>query len=334
MRLKILILKPSSLGDVTHALPVLRILKQRYPYAEIHWLIADNLAPLLAGDPDLEKLHIFHRRNWFSPTGAYRLLCLIWDLRREGFDWVIDLQGLARSAWLGCLVQGRWAIGVDSGREGARAFNDLSVCRRSPKTHAVDWCLDVIRAMGIDSSGDYIWLPKRLPRSTSLLDPRYMWIVLCPGARWPSKCWPLDYFVSLAAKFRFMGGRIRIAILGTIEDLESGEAIFNAAPNVSLNLVGKTTLPEMLECLSFARVVVANDSGPLHLAVALNRPLVALYGPTHPERTGPYGRSSSVIQAPVPCSPCQLPNCNSLVQGECMRGISPDVVANAILAKL
>jgi len=334
MRLKILILKPSSLGDVVHALPLLRILKQHYPWAKVHWWIEDGFAPLLADDPDLEKVHIFHRRNWNSLARFCGQFRLIMELREENFDWVIDLQGLARSAWFGWLVGGGRMIGLDSGREGARAFYDILVNRHSTDTHAVDWCLDAARLMGLDTSRSFEWLPEKAAMCGMPLDPCYKWIVFCPGARWPSKCWPLDYFVKLASKLEDLKGRVRIAILGTEEDIELGEAIGRAAPEICLDLTGKTTLVEMVDCLRCARVVVANDSGPLHLAVALNRPLVGLYGPTHSAQTGPYGRSSDAIQANVSCSPCRLPYCRSQINRECMKVISPDIVKDAILSNL
>ncbi len=225
-------------------------------------------------------------------------------------------------------------VGLDSGREGARAFYDISVSRRTSETHAVDWCLDVVRAMGLAVNSDYEWLPKGVASGDSLLDPLEQWVVLCPGARWPSKCWPVDYFVSLVAKLRVMKGQIRIAVLGAAGDVELGKLVSNAEPEICLDLVGKTTLAEMTECLRCARVVVANDSGPLHLAVALNRPTVALYGPTHSGRTGPYGRPNSVMQTAMSCSPCQMPYCDGQIERECMKAISPHVVADAIMAKL
>jgi len=334
MRLKVLILKPSSLGDIVHALPVLRIIKLHFPNAEVHWWIENSLAPILEDDPDLERIHIFHRHKWRLPADFYAQVSAIWELRKEKFDWVIDLQGLARSAWFGWMIGGRLMIGLDSGREGARAFYDILIRRSSPEAHAVDWCLDAVRVMDLDTSRDYVWLPEKLTACESLLDSSCKWIVFCPGARWPSKCWPKDYFVRLAGKLRFMEGKLKIAILGTAEDSDLGKVISAAAPDICLDLVGKTTLVEMVECLRRARVVVANDSGPLHLAVALNRPLVGLYGPTHSGRTGPYCRSSDIIQAEIPCAPCCLPHCENKIEMECMKAISPDLVISAILAKL
>jgi lipopolysaccharide heptosyltransferase I len=329
-RLKVLILKPSSLGDVIHALPALRVLKRQYPHAEVHWWVEEGFAALLEGDPDLSKIYIFHRRNWRTFAGALGELSLAWELRNEEYDWVIDLQGLARSAWFGWLVRGKMTIGLDSGREGARAFYDVSVCRNAPETHAVDWCLDVVRVMGVANDMDYEWMPKSTCSHSPLLDSQSKWIAFCPGARWPNKCWPPDHFSRLATNLCLRDNHLRIAILGTSEDAGLGRIISGAAPNACLDLTGKTSLAEMIECMRSTRVVVANDSGPLHVAVALNRPLVALYGPTHAGHTGPYRKPDTVMRATLACAPCQVSNCGNQIERECLRAIPPDVVADAV----
>lgn len=332
--LKVLILKPSSLGDVIHALPVLRVLKGHYPQAEVHWWVEDSLAPLLENDQDLTTLQIFNRRNWCSPIGVFRELRSALKLRRERYDWVIDLQGLARSAWFGWLVRGKVTVGVDSGREGARAFYDVAVSRATPETHAVDWYLDVARAMGVDVSGDYEWLAKQPCTDSRLPDPKAKLVVFCPGARWPNKRWPMEHFARLAAELQLRENHLRIAILGSSEDAGLSRAISNAAPNTCLDLAGKTALLDMVEWLRHARVVVANDSGPLHIAVALDRPLVALYGPTHVNRTGPYCRSDDAMRVSLHCAPCQVSYCKNPIDRECLRAISPGVVADAVQAYL
>ena len=137
--MKILILKPSSLGDVIQALPVLRLLKLHLPDSEIHWWLQSELTPLLHGDPDLAGIIPFERRNWGAIgywTAAWRGLR---SMRRHRFDWVIDLQSLARSGMVAWLANGDLTVGLDDHREGARGFYDLVVSRGSWDTHAVDW---------------------------------------------------------------------------------------------------------------------------------------------------------------------------------------------------
>ena len=333
-RLKVLILKPSSLGDIIHGLPVLRVLKSSFPHAEIHWWVEEGFAQIFEGDPDLGKIQIFRRRNWQNLAGVLAELGSAWKLRDEKYDWVIDLQGLARSAWFGWFVGGKLIIGIDSGREGARALYDVIVHRNPEEKHAVDWFLDVARALGAVCSMDYEWLPKRSGSRDSLLDSQSKWVVFCPGARWPNKRWPAEHFASLAANLQLRDNQLRIAIVGNSGDAKLSRTIKEAAPGICMDLSGKTTFTELFECLRNARVVVANDSGPLHVAAALNRPLVALYGPTHSGRTGPYAYPDSIMSAAVSCAPCQVPCCVNEIERECMEAISPDAVADAVMANL
>ena len=149
LHLKILILKPSSLGDVIQALPVLRLLKLHFRGAEIFWWIDSALAPLLEGDPDLAGIVRFERRRWAAPRHWPEMLRSIRWMREQHFDLVIDLQCLARSGAFAWLANGKFLIGLDEVREGARGFYDLAVRRASFHTHAVDWYLSVLPQLGV-----------------------------------------------------------------------------------------------------------------------------------------------------------------------------------------
>jgi heptosyltransferase-1 len=144
-----LILKPSSLGDVIQALPVLRLLKLHFRDAEIFWWIDSALAPLLEGDPDLAGIVRFERRRWAAPRHWPEMLRSIRWMREQHFDLVIDLQCLARSGAFAWLASGKFLIGLDEVREGARGFYDIAVRRASFHTHAVDWYLSVLPPLGV-----------------------------------------------------------------------------------------------------------------------------------------------------------------------------------------
>src|SRR6266700_1500354 len=147
--MKVLILKPSSLGDVVQALPVLRLIKKHLPQSEIYWWIEIKLAPLLAGDPDLAGLVLFDRRRWARPQNWGEVWRSIRWMRQQRFDWVIDLQCLIRSGSFAWLANGALTVGLDEPREGARGFYDLSARRPSFHTHAVDWYLRVLPLLGL-----------------------------------------------------------------------------------------------------------------------------------------------------------------------------------------
>jgi lipopolysaccharide heptosyltransferase II len=339
--LKILILKPSSLGDVIQALPVLRLLKLHFRDAEIFWWLDSSLAPLLEGDPDLAGIVRFERKRWGKPQHWPEMLRSVQWLREQQFDLVIDLQCLLRSGAFAWLANGKFLVGLDEVREGARGFYDLAVPRKSFHTHAVDWYLSVLPPLGVPVHKNFNWLPERPEISAAV---KQKWpeanlklktqnsklisklILLQPGARWKNKRWPAKNFAELvrALAERFLAARF--AILGNKGDQPLGEIILQAAPEKVLNLCGATSLPEMIELLRLGDLMVTNDTGPMHVAAALGKPLIALFGPTEPRRTGPYGQLENILRIELPCSPCMKSDCSWKNPNECLNAISPQAV--------
>jgi lipopolysaccharide heptosyltransferase II len=335
--LKILILKPSSLGDVIQALPVLRLLKLHWPDAEIFWWIDSTLAPLLEADPDLAGVVRFERKRWGKPRHWPEMLRSIRRLRAAGFDLVIDLQCLARSAAFAWLASGKKLVGLDEVREGARGFYDLALPRKSFHTHAVDWYLSVLPPLGVPVHNQFTWLPPQ-PDVAAIIQYKWpgarRWIALQPGARWQNKRWPVEYFAELVRLLTRAQPDLHFAILGGQDDHLLGEIISEAAPEHCLNLCGQTSLPEMVEWIRRCEFMVTNDSGPMHAAAALGRPLLALFGPTEPRRTGPYGQLQNVLRLDLPCSPCLKSDCHFGKPEECLRALSPaQVLARLPFAK-
>ncbi len=339
--MKILILKPSSLGDVIHALPVLRLLKLHFPNAEIFWWIDSALAPLIEGDPDLAGVVRFERKRWGKPRHWPEMFQSIRWLRAQNFDLVIDLQCLARSAIFAWLTRGKLTVGLDEVREGARAFYDVAVPRASYYTHAVDWYLTVLPALGVPVHKNFDWLPERKEISTEV---KRKWpaessklktqnsklILLQPGARWKNKRWPAEHFSELVLALGEEFPEARFAVLGSKDDQPLGEIIARSAPEQVLNLCGATSLPEMIEWVRLCDLLITNDTGPMHVAAAMGKPLIALFGPTEPRRTGPYGQLQNVLQLNLPCSPCMKSTCHFEKPEECLRGLSPVTVLGRV----
>jgi len=329
-RLKILILKPSSLGDVIQALPVLRLLKRHLPDSRISWWIDSALAPLLEGDPDLAGVVRFERRRWGKPVYWPEMLRSIYRLRQQQFDWVIDLQCLARSGAFAWLANGKLLVGLDEPREGARGYYDLIVPRASFHTHAVDWYLATLPPLGVPVDFNFEWLPERkeiaaaLEKKWNLHGAR--WIALQPGARWENKRWPAGHFSEFIKQLAGQFSDVRFAILGGTDDRPLGEMLLRAAPDRCLDLTGQTSLPEMVEWLRRCELMVTNDTGPMHVAAALRKPVVALFGPTEARRTGPYGQLERVLRHALPCAPCMKPHCSWPKHTECLTAISPETV--------
>jgi lipopolysaccharide heptosyltransferase II len=336
--LKILILKPSSLGDVIQALPVLRLLKRHFPSSEIYWWIESRLAGLLEGDPDLTGVVRFERQRWATPLHWPELWRSVLWLRQQRFDWVIDLQCLARSAAIGWLANGDFFVGLDETREGARGFYDVSVPRPEGIPHAVDRYLAVLNRLGVPRHWNFEWLPARPQVATEVMRKwplaRGRWLTVQPGARWPNKRWPVEYFCELT---RLLAGRFsehRFAILGGAEDRPLGEIIARSAPERCLDLTGQLSLAEMVEWIRLSDLMVTNDTGPMHVAAALGKSVVALFGPTDPRRTGPYGQLERTLRLDLPCAPCLKSHCGYAQPFECLRGLKPAVVLEAVEKRL
>ena len=336
--MKVLILKPSSLGDVVQALPLLRLLKQHRPEAEIHWWLASELTPLLAGDADLAELLPFERKRWRSPGYWPEGLAQIRAMRAARYDWVIDLQGLARSALFAWLADGAFTIGLELEREGAHLAYDLAVPRPKDKPHAVDWYLAVARALGIPVHDAFAWLPAR-PEIAAQVETKCphngaRWLGINPGARWDNKRWPAEHFAQLVRQLAARDANFRFALFGGPGDWHLTDTIQRAAPDRCVNFAGRTALPELIELLRRCELLVTNDTGPMHLAAALRKPIVSLFGPTSPEQTGPYGQAPLALRHPLPCAPCMKSRCHWAEPLACLRGITPVSVADEVFRRL
>ena len=306
---------------------MLRLLKKSLPRSEIFWWLDAGLAPLLEGDPDLAGIIPFERERWRSPWHWHEALRSLLEIRACTFDLVIDLQSLMRSGVTAWLADGTVTIGLDDPREGARAFYDIIVRRPSPHTHAVDWYLGVLPPLGIPIHWDFKWLPERAAVAAVVREKwqpaTSRWLILQPGARWTNKRWPVEYFVELVGLLAKAQPDVRFAILGSKEDSELGRTIAHVHPKRCLDLTGQASLPEMIEWIRLGDLMVTNDTGPMHVAAALGKPVVALFGPTDPDRTGPYGQLEEVLQLNLPCVPCLKSYCSYEKPLECLRALSP-----------
>lgn len=298
-------IKPSSLGDIVMALPALSALRQNWPEAKIAWLIRPEFAPLIEGHPHLDEIILFDRQRlgkaWYHPGAVRSLVSLLAQLRRRRFDVVLDLQGLFRTAFLAWSSACRARFGPVWGRELAHHFYTTTVPVRTEWLHVVDYYMKLIEAMGgTDLAVEFVLPDNPAARETAedLLADEGVdcqhYAVLIPGSAQATKCWPADRFAALADK---LAADHKLALVATGGRAEGNmiEQIQSRAGVRVANLAGRTSLPELVEVLRSAHIVISNDTGPGHIAAALGRPLVMMFSWSNPLRVGPYGRPECIV---------------------------------------
>jgi heptosyltransferase I len=306
--MRILIIKPSSLGDVVHALPTVNLIRRKFPDARISWLINDSLASLLRNCPVIDE-RIEFRRHAYTTFPA-----LLQRLRRGRFDCVVDLQGLLRSGIMARATGAPRRLGLSDAREGARWFYNEII--PTPRAHAVDRYLHAASHLGCATGP--IEFPLGIPPQLASAG----LIAVNPSARWKTKLWGDDKFAELVRRLPSK----RVVLTGSVAEREQIERIAQGCRNVA----GGTDLFELAELYRRCAVVITNDSGPMHVAAAVGTPVVAIFGPTDPALTGPYGNQHVVLRSGIPCSPCLKPYCAHTPRMECMARVSVEQVLSAV----
>jgi lipopolysaccharide heptosyltransferase I len=329
---RIALIKPSALGDIVHTLPVLSALRARFPTARITWIVNSAYESLLTGHPDLTDTLPFNRAALRGVRGAIStFFSFTAELRRRRFDLVIDMQGLLRSGLMAWLSGSPHRVGFANAREGSRYAYTHKV--KSPALdagHAVDRMWSIAEAFGVGH------LPKvfHVPLQSAEVEAARAELAALPqpvmavavGAKWVTKRWPASHFAELLnrAHAHFGGSAV---FVGTGEDSATAQEVARQLRGASLDLTGKTALPRLAAVLSLADVMLANDTGPLHLAAALGRPCVAPYLCTKVRLHGPYMQSANCAETRVACAGSYLKKCSNMI---CM----PELTADRLWPKL
>lgn len=320
---RILVIKLSSFGDIFHALPAVNNLKVALD-AEIDWVTQPEYVELVGCFPIVSRVIPYPRRQFLSNLGS-----LLTAVRAHRYDYVIDLQGLLKSAIVTRLARGAMKIGPSFHREGSRFLYDFVAGPCDKNRHAVDENLDVIRYLGLPVIP--VAFPVRFPAPSGQLLPEPR-IALIPVSRRANKDWPVDHFIQTGRALRKQEAASLYLFgspsdRGVCERIRS-EVLADGPGTDVVNLAGQTSLTGMGGWLSRMNLVIVNDSGPLHMATALGVPVVTPFGPTDPRRTGPYGQPHRVVTSDVACRPCFARVCR-LPKVECMGGITVGQVLNA-----
>ena len=316
-RKRILVIKLSSLGDIFHAIPAVHNLQVALD-ADVDWVTQPEYVDLVSCLPMVAKVIPFPRRQFWSRGGD-----LVRAVRATHYDYVVDLQGLMKSAIVARCARGRQRIGPSFQREGARFLYDVVAGPLNKDRHAVDEALDVVRYLGLPVLP--VTFPIQFPGPP--LEQATPRVALVPWSRRSNKNWPTAHFIETARRMQREFGA-SIYLFGSPAERAGCEAMRvalagTAGAGAVINLAGQTTLVEMGGWFSRMNLVVANDSGPLHMAVALGIPVVTMFGPTEPKRTGPYGAGHHVLQPGIDCSPCFSKECR-MARLDCMERITPE----------
>ena len=334
---RIAILKPSALGDIVHALPVLTALRGRFPDAHITWVVNKSYEPLLAGHPHLDETLPFDRGAFKrGPVAAVSYsVRFARELRRRKFDLVVDLQGLLRTGLMTAATRAPVRVGFANAREGSRQFYTHRVeVPDTDRIHAVDryWRVaDFLGAGGGEKRFVVPLRPEAVSEAAVLLAalPR-PWLGVAVGARWLTKRWPPAHFAELANRAHTAAGG-SVVFVGTAEDTPLAQETARHLRGPHLDLTGRTSLPLLAAVLDRCDAVLSNDTGPLHLAAALGRPCVAAYTCTKVTLHGPYG-SPGGVETAVACRGSYLRQCpHGLV---CMTDLTPDHLWGPLAAAL
>lgn len=325
---RILIIKPSSLGDVIHALPVAAELKRGIPDARIDWVVGSPFRDILEGNPDIAGLIPFDRGLLKGGRAAKDLVAFVVELRRERYDLAIDLQGLLRSGLMAAACRAERRVGFANAREGAPFFYTDRVRVPDINIHAVDRYLLALRRLGVPVGDRPLFRIATGPEDEGQADALIRaagiaegepFAAFAPSARWETKRWPAGNFLELARRLRRERG-LKALFVGSAGDrgLFGGLDISGLEGSFAF---GRTTLKGLAALLGKAKVLVTNDSGPMHVAAAVGTPCAAFFGPTDPKRTGPYGEGHRIISAGAGCAPCFRRDCKDV---KCLTGITAE----------
>jgi lipopolysaccharide heptosyltransferase I len=360
---RILLIKPSAVGDVIHTIPVLPRLRKRYPNAQIDWLLTPALAELIGHHPALSNVVLFDRstlaRFGRSSAATRDLFRFLRTVRRAEYDLAIDLHGQFRSAAISLISRAPVRIGFDRPRRAARAGDRhlvkqayrhgwtgaregawIAYTHRIPipnlDVHAVDRYLSLGSLLGLEDGPPDFHIPlpqEAISRVTELLacngvrDRHY--VVLVPGTMWETKQWLPENFAAVGRHLAATGQRVVLA--GSRNELTHCRGVAAACPG-ALDLCGQTNLAELAALLQGAALCVTNDSGSMHLAVAVRTAVVSIFGPTDHVWIGPYGQPGGVVRAEgLTCAPCYLRRLRSCPHDHaCMKEVTPAMVIDRV----
>lgn len=337
---RILLIKLSALGDIVMTLPLLPAIQNRFPQAKIDWLVNKSFQDLLKNQKYLHQILLFQRKEWGRKSfwkNRQTFFQLLRDLKNSHYDLVLDFQGLLRSGFLAFCTHAPQRVGFANAREMAPLFYTHKVSVPTLDVHAFDRYQSLVESVGVTVSHPPIYeIPLEeeaiqfVEKHLSGYPPPFVGIV--PQTMWKTKIWGTEKLIEVLKK---ISPFVTPVLFGSADGAEEAEQLQSACAGKAINLIGKTNLSQLFAFLHRMNVVLTNDSGPMHMAATLKVPVVAIFGPTNPIRTGPFlWAPQKIFHATdqVACAPCYRRVCPT--QLECMAAVSPQAVSDYLLHTL
>ena len=340
--MNILIVKTSAIGDVTHTLPALNAIRAFYPKAHISWLVEEAAQDIIRGHHALDQVLVSKRKRWMQsiqsqPFQAFHeIIQFVRSLRNRSYDLVIDFQNLLKSSMFIALVRAKKKAGYGAGMDHSE-YSYIVLNHRVPAVpmdyHAVYRELIMLERLGIPVNRISFDLPvfdsdrqsiTQLLHHAGALKQKPI-IAINPMATWDTKLWDLSGFAAVADQCCAWG--FQVVFTGSSDDTDGVTEIQHQMKHSAIDLSGKTTLKSLAALYERSKLLITTDTGPMHIAAAIGLPVVAIFGPTAPWRTGPFGNFHSIVRQDMPCSPCFKKNCDT---HDCMQKISVDTIIDAL----
>ncbi len=322
----ILIIKPSALGDIVHSLPFLAALKKQFVNVKIDWVVAHGLHTFLEGHPMINRLWVIKKDQWKQFAHLSQTFREINELKKglkaSNYDVAVDLSGLFRSGVITYFSKAKIKLGFKESDEGSPFFYTHKI-HGSMNIHAIDRYLEIAKFMGCNIENiEYPFAPynpdppilKRLPEK---------YIIICPSAGKPANRWQAEKFGALAATLKLPS-----IVIASKAETDIADIVVSCSEGKAISVAGQTSLKELVALIKNASFFICNDTGPMHIAAALDVPVFAIFGPANPVRTGPYGKIHTIIQKKLDCSPCYAKQpCSHF---KCMNDLSVEDVFKTI----
>lgn len=331
---KILIIRRSALGDTIHTLPLAKSLREKFPNAQIDWIVEDKAEKFITNNPLLDNVYVIHKK-----TGGFaEFKQIIKQIRAQKYDIAIDTQQLLKSGVILGFSGAKRKITLSDGREFSWIFaNEIIKTNRKQfdiNYHVVKRNLEIAKYLGADEEKIEFTLPNTSENDKNKakdllnkIDPNLKSVIISPETTWDNKHWTVDGWRKVIEKLL---GKVNLVYTGTSDENGLSGKILQGFDGI-INLSGKTNLFELEEVFKLANLVISVDSGSAHVAWATGVPaIITLFFATSSKRTAPFGEKYFSIQAETPCSPCMKRKCKNKIINECVPTISPEKVTEAV----